>query len=159
MGDWVQALGWEDPLEKRMATHSSILAWRIPMDRRAWRPTVHGVPKESDATEQLKLTESPRIQIGNKTKAPYHGLPVRNPPVTWHQHFLLFPLEPGPPTPGLWLVSPFPSLLICSHYPLSRSPPPPCPPARAVEKLSSVNPVPGAQKLRNPCPRVLPTTL
>ena len=130
MGDWVQALGWEDPLEKRMATHSSILAWRIPMDRRAWRPTVHGVPKESDATEQLKLTESPRIQIGNKTKAPYHGLPVCNPPVTWHQHFLLFPLEPGPPTPGLCLVSPFPSLLICWHYPLSRSPPPPLAPPR-----------------------------
>ena len=27
---WVRALGWEDPLEKRMATHSSILAWEIP---------------------------------------------------------------------------------------------------------------------------------
>ena len=27
---WVRALGWEDPLEKEMATHSSILAWRIP---------------------------------------------------------------------------------------------------------------------------------
>ena len=27
---WVQSLGWEDPLEKKMATHSSILAWRIP---------------------------------------------------------------------------------------------------------------------------------
>ena len=27
---WVQSLGWEDPLEKQMATHSSILAWRIP---------------------------------------------------------------------------------------------------------------------------------
>ena len=29
-GDWVQSLGWEDPLEKEMACHSSILAWRIP---------------------------------------------------------------------------------------------------------------------------------
>ena len=29
--------GWEDPLEESMATHSSILAWRIPMDRGAWR--------------------------------------------------------------------------------------------------------------------------
>ena len=38
----VQSLGWDDPLEKRMATHSSILAWKIPMDRRAWRATVHG---------------------------------------------------------------------------------------------------------------------
>ena len=40
---WVQSLGQEDPLEKRMATHSSILAWRIPMDRGAWQATVHGV--------------------------------------------------------------------------------------------------------------------
>ena len=31
---WVRSLGWEDPLEESMATHSSILAWRIPMDRR-----------------------------------------------------------------------------------------------------------------------------
>ena len=36
-------LGWEDPLEEGMATHSSILAWRITMDRGAWRATVHGV--------------------------------------------------------------------------------------------------------------------
>ena len=34
---WVQSLGWEDPLEKGMAPHSSILAWRIPMDRGPWR--------------------------------------------------------------------------------------------------------------------------
>ena len=32
---WVQSLGWEDPLEEGMVTHSSILAWRIPMDRGA----------------------------------------------------------------------------------------------------------------------------
>ena len=42
---WVQSLGWEDPLEESMATHSSILAWRIPMDRGAWWATVHGVSK------------------------------------------------------------------------------------------------------------------
>ena len=41
---WVQSLDWEDPLEEGMATHSSIVAWRIPMDRRAWWATVHGVP-------------------------------------------------------------------------------------------------------------------
>ena len=39
---WVQSLGWEDPLEESMATHSSILAWRMPMDRGAWWATVHG---------------------------------------------------------------------------------------------------------------------
>ena len=42
---WGQSLGWEDPLEKGMATHSSILAWRIPMDRGACWATVHGVTK------------------------------------------------------------------------------------------------------------------
>ena len=34
---WIQSLGWEDPLEEGMATHSIILAWRIPMDRETWR--------------------------------------------------------------------------------------------------------------------------
>ena len=42
---WVQSLDWEDPLEEGMATHSSIVAGRIPMDRRAWWATVHGVAK------------------------------------------------------------------------------------------------------------------
>ena len=42
---WVQSLGWEEPLEEGMATHSSILAWRIPKDRGAQRATVHGVTK------------------------------------------------------------------------------------------------------------------
>ena len=41
----VQSLGWEDPLKKEMATHSSILAWRIPMDRGAGWARVHGIPK------------------------------------------------------------------------------------------------------------------
>ena len=41
----VGSLGWEDPLEKGMATHSNILAWRIPMDQGAWQATVHGVSK------------------------------------------------------------------------------------------------------------------
>ena len=41
----VRSLGWEVPLEEGMATHSSMLAWRIPMDRGAWRATVHGVTK------------------------------------------------------------------------------------------------------------------
>ena len=42
---WVRSLGWEDPLEEEMATHSSILAWRIPMDRGAWQAIVHGVQR------------------------------------------------------------------------------------------------------------------
>ena len=47
---WGQSPGWEDPLEEGMATHSSVLAWRIPIDRGAWQATVHGVT-ESDMTE------------------------------------------------------------------------------------------------------------
>ena len=42
---WVGSLGWEDPLEKGMATHFSVLAWRIPMDRGAWQATVRRVTK------------------------------------------------------------------------------------------------------------------
>ena len=47
---WVRSLGWEDPLEKEKATHSSILAWRIPW---AIRPWGH---KESDTTERLSVS-------------------------------------------------------------------------------------------------------
>ena len=42
---WLQSLDWENPLEEGMAAPSSILAWRIPMDRGAWRATVHSVTK------------------------------------------------------------------------------------------------------------------
>ena len=53
--DLVRFLGWEDPLEEDKATHSSILAWRIPMDTGAWWPAVGG--KESDATEQISAAQ------------------------------------------------------------------------------------------------------
>ena len=42
---WVRSLGWEVPLEESMTAHSSILAWRIPMDRGVWWAIVHGVTK------------------------------------------------------------------------------------------------------------------
>ena len=41
----VQSLGWEDPLEKEVATHSTILAWRIPVDKGAWWAAIYGVMK------------------------------------------------------------------------------------------------------------------
>ena len=41
----MRSLGCEDPLEEGMGIHSSILAWRIAMDRGAWWVTVHGVAK------------------------------------------------------------------------------------------------------------------
>ena len=52
---WVQSLGWEDPLEKEMATHSSILAWKT-----SWTEEPGGLqsmgPQESGMTERLTLT-------------------------------------------------------------------------------------------------------
>ena len=56
---WVRSLGWEDPLEEGMATHSSILAWRIHMgdpqgSLAGYSPWGH---KDSDITEQLNTTE------------------------------------------------------------------------------------------------------
>ena len=60
---WVQSLGWEDPLEKKMATHSSILAWRIP-----WTEELGGLQstgrKESDTTERLHFI---LLDSGNET--------------------------------------------------------------------------------------------
>ena len=41
----VPSLGWEDPLEKKQAAHSSIRAWKNPMDRGVWWATVYGAPK------------------------------------------------------------------------------------------------------------------
>ena len=53
---WVRSLGWDDPLEKGRATHSSILVWRI-----AWTEEPDGLQsmgcKESDTTEQLTLSQ------------------------------------------------------------------------------------------------------
>ena len=51
---WTLFLDWEHPLEEGMATHSSIIAWKIPMDREARRAIVHGVAK--DMTERLSTT-------------------------------------------------------------------------------------------------------
>jgi len=54
---WVQSLGWEDPLETEMATHSSILAWRTP-----WTEEPGGLQsmgsKELDTTQRLTLSLS-----------------------------------------------------------------------------------------------------
>ena len=53
---WVWCLSREDPLEEGMATHSSILAWGIPMDRGAGGAAVHWIA-ESDTTEQFSMHE------------------------------------------------------------------------------------------------------
>ena len=49
---WVQSLGWEDPLEKEMATHSSTLAWRIP-----WTEEPGGLQSTRGHKDQAQLTD------------------------------------------------------------------------------------------------------
>ena len=59
---WVQSLGQEDPLEKEMATHSSILAWKNPMDRGAWQATVHGVARAGHSL----ATKPPTLRLSRE---------------------------------------------------------------------------------------------
>ena len=73
---WVRSLGQEDPLEEGMATHSSILAWRIPVDRGAWRATIHGVSQSqtkrlSDwvTNSQINVEDGPVGGTAEGTKA------------------------------------------------------------------------------------------
>ena len=58
---WVQSLVWEDPLEQGMTTHSSILAWRIPLDRGPQQATVHGVTKSQTRLSDYAHTQKKRI--------------------------------------------------------------------------------------------------
>ena len=54
---WVWSLSQDDPLEEGMATHCRILAWKIPMDRGAWRATVYGVTKSRTGLSISKLMQ------------------------------------------------------------------------------------------------------
>ena len=63
---WVRPLGWEDPLEKGQATHSSIRTWRIP-----WTEWVH---KESGMTEKLSLSLSLLVWLSSLLSLPLPGI-------------------------------------------------------------------------------------
>ena len=69
----VQSLSWEDRLEKEMTTHSSILAWRIPMDRGARWATVHRVTKSQTRLKRLsthtQVKEKPPLCLQLSTPA------------------------------------------------------------------------------------------
>ena len=71
----VRSLGGEDPLEEGMATHSSILAWRIPMDRGAWWATVHGVAK---SLTQLRRLSTQHIRDDTPLRDPQIFLSLHN---------------------------------------------------------------------------------
>ena len=59
---WIQSLGREDPLEGGMATNSSILGWKNPVGRGAWRATVHGVTKSQTQLKWLSTYAHPIIR-------------------------------------------------------------------------------------------------
>ena len=65
---WVQSLGWEDPLEEGMATHSSVLAWRICMDRGAWWATAHGITQSWSTQHQTRLRSWQVEKLGFECK-------------------------------------------------------------------------------------------
>ena len=69
---WVWSLGGEDSQEEGKATHSSILAWRIPMDRGGWRATVHGVAKSQTQLSDQAHKESKIILTAFRFR--YHAL-------------------------------------------------------------------------------------
>ena len=57
------SLGGEDSLEEGIATHSSILAWRIPMDRGAWQASVHSVAESQTRLKQFSTRASSSLKI------------------------------------------------------------------------------------------------
>ena len=63
----------EDPLEEGMETNSSILAWRIPVDRGAWQATVHGVTKSQTQMSTHTHTNTKHVRV---TKLTRDGLDV-----------------------------------------------------------------------------------
>ena len=83
---WVQFLGWVDPLEKEMATHSSILAWRIPWTEEPGRLQSMG-SQESDTTERLN----------NNSKSGNPGLTIAPDPLRSNIEKCLLEDFPGGP--------------------------------------------------------------
>ena len=105
---WVRFLGWEDPLEEGMATHSSILAWRVPMDRGAWRATTHGVAESDTTVQQSTVPSSELVSSSCPSGAPHSAW------ATSHHATLLSTRDP--PGPDSWLHLPL-NCLKMFHFP------------------------------------------
>ena len=76
---WVWSLGWEDPLEKKMATHPNTLAWRIPTDSGAWWATVYGVAK----TQTWLSNKHPQGGIEQFSSRTFRGSRALLTPSSW----------------------------------------------------------------------------
>ena len=90
----VQFLGWEDSLEKGIEIHSSILAWRNPMDRGAWQAAVHGITKS-------------QMWLGNEAQTIYEGNPLTS---ICQMGREMLELSPG-------LVAPESTIFVCAPAP------------------------------------------
>ena len=106
---WVWSLGWEYRLEEGMATHSSILAWRIPIGRGTWyMATVHGIAKSRSPLSNFHTLT--RIDIASSTLAV--SSVISNPLLNSASEFKILVLSLFfPPAPsGFWdLSSPYQS--------------------------------------------------
>ena len=106
---WVRSLGWQDPQEEGMTTHSSILAWRIP-----WAEEPGGLQwgyKVSNTTERLTHTELQAAQRGLDTRARSHSSLIEErgsnsgPPIlgaTLKLSAILWRQEPRPGRQARW---------------------------------------------------------
>ena len=78
---WVRSLGWEDPVEEGMTTHSNILAWRVPIDRGAWQAAVPEVTKS-----RTRLSDQAQHIIRITQQRPAASLPS-----SWHHFCVSWP--------------------------------------------------------------------
>ena len=73
---WFRSLGWDEPLEKEMATHSSILVWKNLIDREAWWAAVHGVfAIHSGGRSQERIVKWVAIPFSRRSFSPKDQTP------------------------------------------------------------------------------------
>ena len=65
-GTWIRSLGWEDPLEEGMVTYSTILAWRMPMNRGAWQDCSPWGGKKSEVERFLNRVYLTNYLLGQR---------------------------------------------------------------------------------------------
>ena len=95
---WVWFLSQEDPLQEGMAIHSSILAWRIPLDGGAWRATVHGVSKSQTWLSDWSELKDYRTEKGSPTMSVVYFRHTAKVWKGWDSNPRILPPEPTPST-------------------------------------------------------------